>query len=145
MRTFVLLAQDKISAKAASSFPVQLWNIGQITKGESEMVGPRNLVHFLSAKFCSFHTRLAHSGCSYALIFKCFFHFQKYPTIYVSLLGSCSIPVIVTILFIGDVSNCLFQSQSSSSISLSESSPIVGGGGIIPLILSIAPPLSSTT
>ena len=142
MKTIVLLALDNISAEAAFSFPVQLWNIGQITKGESEMVGPQNLVHFLSAKFCSFHTRLVHSGCSY---FKYFFHFQKYPTIYVSLLGSCSIPVIVTILFIGDVSNCLFQSQSSSSISLSESSPIVGGGGIIPLILSIAPPLSSTT
>ena len=36
----------------------------QFTSGETGMVGPRNLVHLWSAKFCSFHTGLVHSGCS---------------------------------------------------------------------------------
>ena len=43
---------------------LQYFERGQITSGESGMAVPRNLVHLWSAKFCSFHTRLVHSGCS---------------------------------------------------------------------------------
>ena len=44
--------------------PAFLYNIWGEVRSQVGMVGPQNLALLWSTKFCNFHTRLVHSGCS---------------------------------------------------------------------------------